>query len=158
MPEPSPTGDQKPGSTPGTKVRVYPRFMTKPRVVSNPARNALTTWVGPDACTLPTVEQPVRAAEFNSLFGDALTSVERASRTSARFALTDGEETAGRAQDLAARETECCSFFTFTITPTGPVSAVMEVTVPEAHADVLAALVDMAEAASQRAGVGGLEA
>jgi len=121
-------------------------------------RDSSPTWVAPDACTLPTVEQPVRVAEFDSLFAEALTSTERVGPTSARFALIGSEDTAGRAQDLADRETECCSFFAFTITPTGPVSAVMEVTVPDARADVLAALVDIAEAAIHRSTAPGRDA
>ena len=34
------------------------------------------SWV-PDACTLPTVEQPLRAKEFDDLFRDAVTAVHR---------------------------------------------------------------------------------
>jgi hypothetical protein len=132
--------------------------MTDPLPISDPAAEASPTWVAPDACTLPTVEQPVRVSEFDSLFAEALTSTERVSPTRARFALTGSEDTAARAQDLATRETACCSFFAFTITPTSPVSAIMDVTVPDARADVLAALVDIAEAAIHQATAGGLDA
>ncbi|MBB6551859.1 hypothetical protein [Nonomuraea rubra] len=33
------------------------------------------TWVGPSACTLPTVEQPLRVAEFDALFAGAVQGV-----------------------------------------------------------------------------------
>lgn len=132
--------------------------MTEPLLISDRTDEASPSWVAPDACTLPTVQQPVRVAEFHSLFADALTSTERVSPTNARFTLTDSEDTAARAQDLATREMECCSFFAFTITPTGPASAVMDVTVPDAHAEVLDALVDRAEAAIQRTTAGGSDA
>lgn len=121
--------------------------MTEPNQISDRLGDASVTWVVPDACTLPTVEQPVRVAELDSLFADALTSTERVSPTRARFALDGSEDIAVRAQDLATRETECCSFFAFTITATGPASAVMDVTVPDEWAEVLAALVDRAEGA-----------
>lgn len=110
--------------------------------------DASPSWVAPDACTLPTVEQPMRVAEFDSLFAEALASTEYVSATSVRFVLSGGENGAARAQDLADRETGCCSFFTFAITSTGPDSAVMDVTVPDERADVLAALVNRAQAAS----------
>jgi hypothetical protein len=132
--------------------------MTEPLPISDPAGDASPTWIAPDVCTLPTGEQPVRIGEFDSLFAQALTRTERISPTSARFALTGSTDTATRAQDLATRETACCSFFAFTITPTGPVSAVMDVAVPAARADVLAALVDMAEATIHRTTARGLDA
>ena len=132
--------------------------MTEPIPISDHRGDAPLSWIAPDACTLPTVEQPVRVAEFDSLFAETLTSTECVSPTSARFTLTGSEDTAVRAQDLATRETECCSFFTFTITPTGPASAVVDVTVPDTQAAVLAALVDMADAAVHRRSTRGLEA
>lgn len=109
------------------------------------------TWVPVDACTLPTVEQPVRVAEFDTLFAESLVSVEHASAASARFTLSGGTALTDRAQSLAGRETGCCSFFTFTITPTGPDALVMEVTVPHERAEVLAALVQRAHEAHKGA-------
>lgn len=38
------------------------------------------TWV-PQSCTLPTVEQPLRVAEFDALFATAVRSAERLRRT-----------------------------------------------------------------------------
>jgi hypothetical protein len=54
----------------GTGVRVYRQRMTEMMPVID------QSWV-PDACTLPTVEQPLRAQEFDDLFRDALTEVHR---------------------------------------------------------------------------------
>ena len=47
------------------------------------------SWV-PDACTLPTVEQPLRAKEFDDLFRDAVTAVHRIDATRARLVLRAG--------------------------------------------------------------------
>ncbi|PPK71438.1 hypothetical protein V5P93_003304 [Actinokineospora auranticolor] len=66
-------------------------------------------WV-PRACALPTAEQPLRLAEFDALF-TALRAVERPEPTRLRLVLDASVEAIAR--DLAARETECCSFFTF---------------------------------------------
>ena len=101
------------------------------------------SWV-PDACTLPTVERPLRLAELDDLF-TAVVGVDRATATRATLTLAAGAGLAGRAQDLADRETACCSFFTITITPGAPGTVRMGIAVPEAHAAVLAALVDRAE-------------
>ncbi|WP_406079134.1 hypothetical protein [Micromonospora sp. NBC_00858] len=75
------------------------------------------SFVVPDACTLPTVEQPLRLAEFDELFATAVRRVETLTATHARMTLI-GEAglTAAAVRDLTARETGCCSFFTFTIT------------------------------------------
>ena len=54
-------------------------------------------------------------------------------------------------RDLTARETECCSFFTFTTTAqpaTGGEAVVLDVEVPAAYADVLAVLAQRASAVS----------
>ena len=105
-------------------------------------------WV-PDACTLPSVEQPLRLAAFDGLF-TTVTAVERVDSTHATLTLAGAEGLAARAQDLADRETACCSFFTFAVTPMGSVAgayeaARMSIAVPETHAAVLAALVERAE-------------
>ena len=94
------------------------------------------TWV-PDACTLPTEEQPLRVAEFGSLFASSLRDVERRSPT--LLELTLAEEAAPAAADLTARESACCSFFHFDLVPVpGAVRLVVEV--PEAQTRVLDAL------------------
>jgi len=95
----------------------------------------------PSSCTLPTVERPLREQEFERLFASSLRGVTRTSATSADFALAPGR--AAIARDLAARETSCCSFFTFDIRD-GDTGVVMAVSLPPAHAAVLEALVGSA--------------
>ena len=114
-----------------------------------------TTWV-PDACTLPTVERPLRLAEFDELFAATVES-ERVNERRLRLVLADRIGLAGRvglagsglagagglahwARDLAARESECCSFFAFTVTSRPPDRVVVDIEVPIGHVDVLDAL------------------
>jgi hypothetical protein len=84
----------------------------------------------PDACTLPTAERPLRVAEFAAL---DVRRVESISATHTRLHYSGDPE---QVRDLAARETECCSFFRFTVT-----DSTLDVEVPDRYADVLAALV-----------------
>lgn len=100
-------------------------------------------WV-PEECTLPTAEQPLRVAEFDELFATALRHVERVTPTTVRLTLDRAAGTAAR--ELAARETACCSFFTFTFTDGTDGHLVMSVTVPAAYVEVLAALTAQATA------------
>jgi hypothetical protein len=95
-------------------------------------------WV-PAACTLPTVEQPFRVREFDELFAEALVGVDRVAPTRLRLVLAGGAAVVARARDLAERERECCSFFTFSVTAHGH-GATLEVGVPAAQVDVLDAL------------------
>lgn len=94
----------------------------------------------PAACTLPTVERPLREREFTELFRTALQGITQTSPETAQFQLAQGAEDTAR--DLAARETACCSFFTFTFTDAPDAAGMMTVSVPAAHTAVLAALVD----------------
>ncbi|MFD7159946.1 hypothetical protein ACFV9C_35490 [Kribbella sp. NPDC059898] len=83
----------------------------------------------PDACTLPTAEQPLRIAEFAQLFADHLRHAERVDARTLELTLDpDARETTA---DLIARESECCSFFTFTGATT------LRITVPPARTAVL---------------------
>jgi hypothetical protein len=94
-------------------------------------------WV-PAACTLPTVEQPVRTSEFEDLFTTSLRALERVDSTTLRLSLTnDADE---RARDLAVRETGCCSFFGFDFAPAPDGAFLMTVTVPPTHVPILDAL------------------
>lgn len=103
-------------------------------------------WV-PDACTLPTVEQPLRVREFERLFADALTAVSaRPDGRSLRLVLTDGPGVYERAADLAVRESDCCSFFLFNVTR-GSGAVTLDVRVAESHTQVLRGLEAMARAA-----------
>lgn len=103
-------------------------------------------WV-PEACTLPTVEQPLRRDEWNSLFATALTAQERPSPTALRWTLDPTVEPSAR--DLAEREVGCCSFFTFDFTVAGPTLQV-EVRVPLTQVKVLDALAARASASMTR--------
>src|SRR5215212_5930938 len=69
----------------------------------------------PEACTLPTVEQPLRVAEFDRLFAVA-TATERLGPMQARIVLPSSPQIAAQTADLVVRETQCCSFFTFSLT------------------------------------------
>jgi hypothetical protein len=97
----------------------------------------------PDACTLPTVERPLRVAEFDRLFA-AATSAERLGPGQARIALPSDPEVAAQAADLVVRETRCCSFFTFSLTATAG-RLHLDVTVPESQGSVLDAIVGRVE-------------
>lgn len=103
----------------------------------------------PDACTLPTVDRPVRVAEFDELFATAVREVDLPAPTHARLRLAGPVGLTERVRDLAAREGECCSFFRFTVTPaptTAGEALVLDVEVPPAYAGVLASLVRRAAA------------
>ncbi|HLS75487.1 MAG TPA: hypothetical protein VK083_01700 [Nocardia sp.] len=100
-------------------------------------------WV-PDACTLPTVEQPIRVAEFDSFFAGSVRSAHRPHPTRLDLTLHPGSEDAAR--DLAARESGCCRFFTFEF-PATTADPVMRIGVPGTYVDVLDALEARATAA-----------
>ena len=99
-------------------------------------------WV-PDACTLPTVEQPLRLAEFDSLFAAGLVDQERVTPHVLRWSLDPKTEVMAR--DLTARETKCCSFFTFSFKADRD-ELVVDVRVPPAQVKVLDALAARAAA------------
>jgi hypothetical protein len=107
------------------------------------------TWE-PEACTLPTIDRPLRHAEFDALF-TRLTSLERLSPGRVRLHLAGPAGLDGTVRDLTARETECCSLFTFT-TVTGPGGVILDAEVPPAHTAVLEALAARAEAVAAQAG------
>ena len=93
-----------------------------------------------DLCTLPTAEQPLRLAEWDDLFTNAAVSAEMIEPQRAKVTLRAQHDLAARTADLAVRETECCSFFTFTLTATGG-RLDLEIMVPPAQTAVLDALV-----------------
>jgi hypothetical protein len=90
----------------------------------------------PEACTLPTEQRPFRIAEFDDLFGHVLRWVRRAP-TLLELAIPADLDAAVR--DLARRESECCSFFTFEFDSAGA-DVVMRISVPPARVEVLDAL------------------
>lgn len=112
-----------------------------------PELKASGNWA-PEACTLPTAEQPFRIAEFDNLFSNGLHGLERQSPT--QLELTLDAATEATARDLTARETSCCSFFDFTFIPDSDRTVRLQVTVPPTHVDVLAALAARAAAVLPR--------
>ena len=102
-------------------------------------------WV-PEACTLPTAERPLRVAEFDKLFVEAVTEVEMAGPTRIRMRLRPEASIAARAAELSVRETACCSFFTFTLIATGGDLA-LDITVGDGHVGVLRSLTARTRAA-----------
>ncbi|MBB5960411.1 hypothetical protein FHS29_007035 [Saccharothrix tamanrassetensis] len=105
------------------------------------------TWA-PQDCTLPTARQPLRVAEFDTLFSTALSAVHRTGPTRLRLTLDGTPEVETTARELTARETACCSFFEFTFTRAGDRVIHLDVTVPETHVDVLDGMTERARAAS----------
>jgi hypothetical protein len=105
----------------------------------------------PEACTLPTAERPLRVASFDDFFARAVRGIVRPGPDRVRLDLRPGREVAARAAELAAAETECCSFFAFTLTVSGG-GLTLDVSVPPAHVAVLDALARRAAAAASPAG------
>ncbi|GAA3124103.1 hypothetical protein JOF29_008662 [Kribbella aluminosa] len=93
------------------------------------------TWI-PEACTLPTAEQPLRVAEFDQLFADHLRHADRVDAHTLVLTLAPAARTP--TADLIARESGCCSFFTFTLTG----ATTLRITVPPAYTAVLDGLTD----------------
>jgi hypothetical protein len=98
----------------------------------------------PEMCTLPSAERPLRLAEFEELFRGSVRRAEVVSPVRARVWMSGPAGLGASVRDLAARESQCCSFFTFTVTPGGGGGAVgeelvLDVQVPAAHTEVLAA-------------------
>ena len=73
------------------------------------------------------------------MFTRSVRGAERAGRSRLRLDLDPAPGLAGRIADLAAAETGCCSFFTFTLTLADG-SLRLEIAVPPANAGVLDAL------------------
>jgi hypothetical protein len=90
----------------------------------------------PEACTLPTAERPLRIAEFDDLFTFAV-RVQRHDRQRLDIVLRRIAEEVAR--DLARRESECCSFFTFSFEAEGD-DISMRIEVPPTRTEVLDAI------------------
>jgi hypothetical protein len=99
----------------------------------------------PQECTLSPAGRQARAAEFSTMFAETVLGIKRPERTRLRLELLPGPASAGRIAELAAAETSCCSFFTFTLTATAG-SLVLDVDVPAAQLPVLDALAERAAA------------
>jgi hypothetical protein len=100
--------------------------------------------VEPHACTLPTAERPLRVAEFDALFAAGLRSVRRINDRTAELFFDGSPSTAAWVADLTRRESECCSFFTFTMDSGEGGMLTLRVTVPLTQTAVLDGLVDRA--------------
>ena len=98
-----------------------------------------------DACTLPIAELPGRLAEFDVLFAGS-DSVERLSPQHLRLHLHGNADLEAKARDLTDRETQCCSFFTFTVTPAGPGRVTLDIQVPPRRREVLDRFAERARA------------
>ncbi|WP_102144598.1 hypothetical protein [Mycobacterium hubeiense] len=108
--------------------------------------NEAPGWV-PETCSLPSVEQPLRMAEFDQLFAE---SVLRSARTSAtRLDLVLAKDSEAKAHDLAAREVACCSFFSFGFDSAGA-TVEMHIEVPQARTDVLDAITERVKVLGKR--------
>jgi len=104
------------------------------------------SWV-PTGCTLPTTQQPLRVAEFDTLFTTALRHLSRPAPHRLQLLLDPKAEQLTR--ELVAKETACCSVFAFTLTAQADVLQV-DIEVPDTSASVLDAL---AARATRRAGL-----
>jgi hypothetical protein len=94
------------------------------------------------ACTLPTTERPLRLAEFDALFADAVRRVERDGDL-VHLRMSGPEGLRERVRDLTDRESRCCSFFAFDLA--GPdADLVLSIGVPAEHRAILDALADRA--------------
>jgi hypothetical protein len=102
-------------------------------------------WV-PDACSLPTAEQPLRLAEFDDLFARSVLAVDRQGPTTLHLDLDP--VSADRARGLAAREVDCCSFFGFDLVRQSDGAVSMTITVPPSRTDILDALTDRVQDAT----------
>ena len=100
-------------------------------------------WLVTDACTLPTPERPLRLAEFDRLFGETVRRVARLDGA-VRLHLVGGPGLLGRVHDLVARESQCCSFFSFDVQGTDE-ELDLVVAAPPERADILAGLAARAE-------------
>ncbi len=99
----------------------------------------VTSWVA-DSCTLPTAERPLRSAEFDRLFATSAERAARAAPTRLRVHLKGPEDLYARVRDLADRESECCSFFAFTVTAGESGRVTFDIAVDAVHIPVLDAL------------------
>jgi hypothetical protein len=91
----------------------------------------------PVACTLTAEQAPDRVAEWR----DALAVAQVRERTPEGYRLRFPKDAANasRLADLAAREVDCCAFFTFTVTLTNA-ELVLDVLAPAETRQMIGAL------------------
>ncbi|MFF7265091.1 hypothetical protein ACFZCL_33090 [Streptomyces sp. NPDC008159] len=104
-------------------------------------------WV-PQSCTLPTEERPLRVAEWDGLFAERLREVSQPDPLRLRLELGGDAGIEVQVRDLMEKESGCCSFFTFTITPSTD-ALLLEIAVDEAHGPVLDAMATRAGATAE---------
>ena len=112
------------GLAPGTWHRVY--------------RRGVEDLLSTEACTLPTTDRPMRLAELDDLFAESAREVIREG-DGVRIHLVGPEGLRERVRDLAGRESECCSFFTFVVDGEDR-DLTLAVSVPAERRDILDAL------------------
>lgn len=93
----------------------------------------------PSACTLPTAERPIRLKEFGELLASSSRRGERLSATSLTLYLAGEAGLEQSVRELAARESDCCSFFAFEISA-DQADVIMTITVPPQHSGILDSL------------------
>lgn len=105
-----------------------------------PADIPVADWA-PTSCTLPSVEVPLRLAEFDQLFAQSVSLPTRPEPTTLELVLPLAVEQA--AHDLTALESNCCSFFTFVFEHrAGTDGVVLRIGVPEDRVEVLHAIAE----------------
>jgi hypothetical protein len=67
-----------------------------------------------DACTMPTSERPLRLAEFDQLFAENVRRVERRP-DGVTLHLSGTRGLRRKVEELTNRESECCTFFSFSV-------------------------------------------
>jgi hypothetical protein len=82
--------------------------------------------------------------EFDALFATAVRYSDRLDARHLRLTLTGDAGLEATVRDLTVRETECCSFFSFTVTAVEPGQVVLDIDVPAGHVGVLDALASRA--------------
>jgi hypothetical protein len=98
----------------------------------------------PASCTLPTAQHPVRVAELEALFATA-SRTERVGDRHLRVSFAGHRGLDAQVRELTGRESECCSFFDFTVSiQSGQV--LLDVRVPAARVDVLDGLTQLGSA------------
>lgn len=95
-----------------------------------------------EACTLPTPDRPLRLAEFDALFAEAVRRVERDGDV-VHLRMSGAAGLRERVRDLSARESQCCSFFEFGLAGSDA-DLVLTISVPAERRDILSALADRA--------------
>ena len=105
----------------------------------------------PAGCTLDVTGRQARVAAFAQFAATAVTGIRRPESTRLQLELRPDERAGRVAGGLAAAETACCSFFSFTLAATAGL-LVLEVTVPAGREDALDTLASRMTAASPAAG------